>query len=355
MEKIQDLNVATTRALMAPDALKEELPSGIAHQTTVLQGREVIRNILTRKDPRLLVIAGPCSIHDPEAAREYARRLLKLHQETSDRLYILMRTYFEKPRTTIGWKGMIYDPDLDDSGNIAKGLQAARRLLLEITGEGLPVATEFLDPVVPQYIGDLVSWAAIGARTTESQTHRQMASGLSMPVGFKNATDGGLQVAIDAMGSAMNPHYFLGIDTTGRTAIVHTRGNAWGHLVLRGGNKRTNYDEDSIAEARTRLESAGLNPVLMIDCSHANSGKVAIRQPDVWRAALQQRLAGNAGIIGLMLESHLHGGSQKLESPPGKLEYGVSITDECLDWGSTEDLIRNTARELGRPSGGPLP
>lgn len=346
MEKIQDLNVVSTQALISPDELKQELPSGNVHRETVLHGREVIQNILTRKDPRLLVIVGPCSIHDPEAAREYADRLKRLRQETAQHLFIVMRTYFEKPRTTIGWKGWIYDPDLNDTGDIAKGLRAARKLLLDITGEGIPTATEFLDPVVPQYIGGLVCWSAIGARTTESQTHRQMASGLSMPVGFKNATDGGLQVAIDAMGSAMNPHYFLGIDTTGRSAVIYTRGNAFGHVVLRGGNKRTNYDRESIAEARNRLESAALNPVLLVDCSHANSGKVATRQPEVWEAVLEQRLAGDDSIIGVMLESHLLGGNQKLGPSPESLQYGVSITDECLDWESTEALIRETANRL---------
>jgi len=346
MEKIQDLNVASTQALISPDELKRELPSGNIHRETVLEGREVIQNILTRKDPRLLVIVGPCSIHDPEAAREYAGRLKRLRQETAEHLFIVMRTYFEKPRTTIGWKGLIYDPDLNDTGDIAKGLREARKLLLDITGEGIPTATEFLDPVVPQYISGLVCWSAIGARTTESQTHRQMASGLSMPVGFKNATDGGLQVAIDAMGSSMNPHYFLGIDTAGRSAVIHTRGNAFGHVVLRGGNKRTNYDRASIAEARERLEAAGLNPVLLVDCSHANSGKVATRQPEAWKAVLEQRLAGDESIIGLMLESHLHGGNQKLGPSPDNLQYGISITDECLDWESTEALIRETANRL---------
>lgn len=228
---------------------------------------------MLKKDPRVLVIAGPCSIHDSKAALEYAGRLQQLHHEFKDRMYIVMRTYFEKPRTTVGWKGLIYDPDLDDSGNIAKGLREARKLLLEVTGSGLPTATEFLDPIVSQYIGGLVCWAAIGARTTESQTHRQMASGLSMPVGFKNATDGGLQVAIDAMGAAMSGHYFLGIDTAGRSAVIHTRGNAFGHVVLRGGNKRTNYDPESIQSARERLAEADLKPVIMVDCSHANSGK----------------------------------------------------------------------------------
>jgi len=317
------------------------------HQQTVREGRRVIQDIMLKKDPRLLVIAGPCSIHDAKAAREYAERLQRLHEEFKDRMYIVMRTYFEKPRTTVGWKGLIYDPDLDDSGNIAKGLQQARGLLLEITGNGLPTATEFLDPIVPQYIGGLVCWAAIGARTTESQTHRQMASGLSMPVGFKNATDGGLQVAIDAMGSSMNGHYFLGIDTAGQSAVIHTQGNAFGHVVLRGGNKRTNFDQESIKSARERLAAADLNPIIMVDCSHANSGKKAINQPDVWNQVLDQRCSEDDSIIGLMLESHLSAGNQKLNGPLSDLEYGVSITDECLDWENTESLLRETYLRLG--------
>lgn len=346
-EQIQDLNVLTTERLISPDELKSELPSSAAQQQTVREGRRVIQDIMLKKDSRLLVIAGPCSIHDSKAALEYAQRLQQLHVEFQDRMYLVMRTYFEKPRTTIGWKGLIYDPDLDDSGNIAKGLREARALLLEVTRSGLPTATEFLDPIVPQYIGGLVCWAAIGARTTESQTHRQMASGLSMPVGFKNATDGGLQVAIDAMGSAMNGHYFLGIDTSGHSAVIHTRGNAFGHVVLRGGNKRTNFDPESIQSACERLKAADLNPVLMVDCSHANSGKKAINQPDVWNQVIDQRLAGNDSIIGLMLESHLHAGNQKLSGTLNQLKYGVSITDECLDWQKTESLLRETYQRIG--------
>jgi len=349
-EELQDLNVLSTNVLLSPEALREELPSGEIHHQTVLQGRRSIQNILTREDPRLLAIVGPCSIHDPRAALEYAYRLQALHEELKDRIFIVMRAYFEKPRTTIGWKGLIYDPDLNDTGDIAKGLREARRLLLEINAMGLPAATEFLDPIVPQYIGGLVSWSAIGARTTESQTHRQMASGLSMPVGFKNATDGGLQVAIDAMGSAMSGHYFLGIDTGGRSAVVHTRGNAFGHVVLRGGNRRTNYDPDSLRETRKRLVEAGLRPVLMVDCSHANSGKVATRQPEVWRAVVEQRLQGDDSIIGLMLESHLLAGRQHLGSSPESLQYGVSITDDCLDWKSTEELLRETAAQIDNSS-----
>lgn len=347
-EPLHDINVTDIERLLAPDELRTELPSGEVHSRTVTEGRRLIQNILLNKDPRLLVIIGPCSIHDPTAAREYAGRLLACQREFSDQMVLVMRAYFEKPRTTIGWKGLIYDPSLDDSGDVARGLREARRLLLDLTAMGLPVATEFLDPIVPQYIGELISWAAIGARTTESQTHRQMASGLSMPVGFKNATDGGLQVAIDAMGAAMHSHYFLGIDGAGRSSIIRTRGNAFGHVVLRGGNKRTNYDPASLAEARQRLSAAGLNPVIMVDCSHANSGKVATNQPEVWNSVMEQRCGGDRSIIGLMLESHLEGGSQKLLTPPTNLRYGVSITDECLDWSQTEDLLRETHRRMSR-------
>jgi 3-deoxy-7-phosphoheptulonate synthase len=346
IQNLNDLNVLSTEQLISPDELKATLPAQPVHEATVRDGRRVIQDIMLKKDPRLLVIAGPCSIHDSKAALEYADRLQQLHHEFNDRMFIVMRTYFEKPRTTIGWKGLIYDPDLDDSGNIAKGLHEARELLLQVTAKGLPTATEFLDPIVPQYIGGLVSWAAIGARTTESQTHRQLASGLSMPVGFKNATDGGLQVAIDAMGSAMNGHYFLGIDTSGRSAVIHTRGNAFGHVVLRGGNKRTNYDSDSIQQARERLVAAELNPIIMVDCSHANSGKVATNQPEVWNQVIDQRCAGDDSIIGLMLESHLSGGNQKMQKSPADLAYGVSITDDCLDWQSTESLLRQTHHRL---------
>ncbi|MEM6601175.1 MAG: 3-deoxy-7-phosphoheptulonate synthase [Verrucomicrobiota bacterium] len=345
-DQIQDLNVHSTDRLISPNELKEQLPSSGHHLDTVRSGRQVIQDIMLKKDHRLLVITGPCSIHDSRAALEYADRLKQLHEEFKDRMYLVMRTYFEKPRTTVGWKGLIYDPDLDNSGNIAKGLHAARKLLLEITGNGLPTATEFLDPIVPQYIGGLVCWAAIGARTTESQTHRQMASGLSMPVGFKNATDGGLQVAIDAMAASMNSHYFLGIDTAGQSAVVRTQGNAFGHVVLRGGNKRTNYDKDSIQSARARLAAADLNPIIMVDCSHANSGKKAVNQPDVWHQVLEQRHTGDDSIIGLMLESHLSAGNQKLNDSLSELKYGVSVTDECLDWDNTESLLRETYRRL---------
>jgi 3-deoxy-7-phosphoheptulonate synthase len=276
---------------------------------------------------------------------EYARRLATLAPEVSDQLELVMRVYFEKPRTTIGWKGLINDPHIDGSYDVESGLRTARRLLMGINELGLPAASEFLDPVVPQYIADLVSWAAIGARTTESQTHREMASGLSMPVGFKNGTDGSLQVAIDAMLSSRHPHHFLGIDEMGAVSVVQTTGNEDGHVVLRGGRARTNYDSASIAEAAASLAKAGLPPALMVDCSHANSGKLHSRQEEVWQNLIAQRLEGNTAIIGVMLESHLHEGSQPLKDPKN-LQYGISITDACLGWEVTERMLRQGAELL---------
>jgi len=308
---------------------------------TVVRGRQAINAILARQDPRLLVVVGPCSIHDPIGALDYAGKLNALRQELGDRMEIVMRVYFEKPRTTIGWKGLINDPHLDSSYDIEGGLKTARRLLLDITALGLPAATEFLDPITPQYISDLVSWVAIGARTTESQTHREMASGLSMPVGFKNGTDGGLQIAIDAMGAAMRPHSFIGIDQDGVTSIVRTAGNPGGHVVLRGGRLRTNYDAESIRDAEDQLARNGLPPVLMVDCSHANSGKQVARQEDVWRNVIQQRAAGTRSLIGLMVESYLEEGTQPFpKDNPASLRYGVSITDACLGWEATARMLR---------------
>jgi 3-deoxy-7-phosphoheptulonate synthase len=289
----------------------------------------------------LLVVVGPCSIHDPVGALEYAGKLSALRREFADRLEIVMRVYFEKPRTTIGWKGLINDPHLDNSYDIEGGLKKARRLLMDIVSLGLPAATEFLDPITPQYISDLISWAAIGARTTESQTHREMASGLSMPVGFKNGTDGGLQIAIDAMGTAMRPHSFIGIDEDGVTSIVRTAGNPSGHVVLRGGRQRANYDAESIRDAENQLASNGLPRVLMVDCSHANSGKQSARQEEVWRNVIEQRVAGTRSLIGLMVESYLEEGTQPFpKDNPASLRYGVSITDACLGWDATARMLR---------------
>jgi 3-deoxy-7-phosphoheptulonate synthase len=288
----------------------------------------------------LLVVVGPCSIHDPIGALEYAAKLNALRKEFADKLEIVMRVYFEKPRTTIGWKGLINDPHLDNSYDIEGGLKKARRLLLDIVGMGLPAATEFLDPITPQYISDLISWAAIGARTTESQTHREMASGLSMPVGFKNGTDGSLQIAIDAMGTAMRPHSFIGIDEDGVTSIVRTAGNPSGHVVLRGGRQRSNYDAGSIRDAENQLAAHKLPQVLMVDCSHANSGKQSAKQEEVWRNVIEQRVAGTRSLIGLMVESYLEEGNQPFPKDLNQLRYGVSITDACLGWTATERMLR---------------
>ncbi|HAV61742.1 MAG TPA: 3-deoxy-7-phosphoheptulonate synthase [Verrucomicrobiales bacterium] len=341
MKPTHNLRVREVIRLEPPKAIKAELPMTEASNETVVRGRENVERILNRQDPRLLVVVGPCSIHDPDAALDYARRLNEVRLEVRDRLCIIMRVYFEKPRTTIGWKGLINDPHMDGSYDIQSGLRTARKLLLDITGMGLPAATEFLDPIVPQYIADLVSWAAIGARTTESQTHREMASGLSMPVGFKNATDGSLQIALDAMSSARTPHNFLGIDQEGATCVIRTTGNPVGHVVLRGGRKMTNYDAASINSALAQLTKAGLPETVMVDCSHANSEKQHKRQEDVWNNVVAQRVDGNTGITGLMLESFLEEGNQPFPQPVEQLRRGVSITDACIGWEATERLLRH--------------
>src|SRR5262245_57826892 len=306
----QNLHVKETVRLLTPCALKAELPMSEASNRTVVGTREGVTRILSQQDPRLLVVVGPCSIHDINGALEYAGRLNELRKELAEQMEIVMRVYFEKPRTTIGWKGLINDPHLDGSYDIETGLKKARRLLLDLTALGIPAATEFLDPIIPQYTADLITWAAVGARTTESQTHREMASGLSMPVGFKNGTDGSLQIALDAMQSARTPHSFLGIDQDGITSIIRTTGNSVGHIVLRGGRLRPNYDAESIAEAETRLKQAGLPEVLMVDCSHANSAKQHARQEEVWRSVIEQRAGGTHSLIGVMVESYLEEGNQ---------------------------------------------
>lgn len=342
----QDLNVVETIRLKPPRVLKDTLPMTEECNRTVVEGRATIQRILEHEDPRLLVVVGPCSIHDAKGAMEYANRLVQLREELSDRLYIVVRIYFEKPRTTVGWKGLVNDPYLDGTYDIETGLQRARRLLLDITALGLPAATEFLDSIVPQYIDDLVSWAAIGARTTESQTHREMASGLSMPVGFKNSTDGSLQIALDAMQAAQAPHSFLGIDQDGFTSIVRTRGNHYGHVVLRGGRGGTNYDAQNIAEAVAALQKAGQTPALMVDCSHANSNKQHAQQEAVACSVMAQRAAGNSALIGLMLESYLFEGQQPVSANLAELKYGVSITDACVGWDTTERILRQAHESL---------
>ncbi|MFN0066213.1 MAG: 3-deoxy-7-phosphoheptulonate synthase [Limisphaerales bacterium] len=346
MQVTENLRVVNLARLITPRLLKDRVPSPPAALRTVITGRATVERILRGDDPRLLVVVGPCSIHDVRSACEYAGRLAALRGELGDRLELVMRVYFEKPRTIVGWKGLINDPHLNGSYDIETGLGRAREILLHANGLGLPAATEFLDPIVPQYIADLVTWAAIGARTTESQTHRQMASGLSMPVGFKNGTDGSLQIALDAMLAARHPHCFLGIDEDGFTSVVRTAGNPCGHVVLRGGKAGTNYDRESIAAAVAGLEAARLPRGLMVDCSHANSAKQHLRQEEVWHSVIAQRVAGNTALIGMMVESHLHEGSQPA-GDPATLRHGVSITDACLGWETTERMLRHAHRELG--------
>ncbi len=336
---VDNLRVVGLSRLITPAQIKEQLPAETRHLRVVSEARSTARAILSGEDDRLLVVVGPCSIHDPESALDYARRLAALSRKVSDRYFIVMRVYFEKPRTTVGWKGLINDPLLDDSCDMAHGIGLARKLLLDILDLGLPAGTEFLDPIMPQYTAELISWAAIGARTTESQTHRELASGLSMPVGFKNGTDGSIQTALDAMKSARAPHSFLGIDQDGATSIVKTSGNPDSHVVLRGGRDGANYHPENVAAACESLAKAGLKPALMVDCSHANSGKDPFRQQDVWKSILAQRQGGRREIIGAMIESHIHAGSQPLAATLAELKYGISITDACLDWESTENLL----------------
>ena len=344
---LTNVRVREMRRLISPRTLRDQLPITDDAARAVAASRDAVTRIIRGEDSRLLLVVGPCSIHDAESALEYAQRLNALRKELSPKFELIMRVYFEKPRTTIGWKGMISDPHLDGTEDLEHGLITARKLLIDILSMGLPAATEFLDPVVPQYIADLVSWAAIGARTTESQTHRMMASGLSMPVGFKNSTDGSLQVAIDAMTAAMNQHSFLGLDEDGVLSIVRTTGNPIGHVVLRGGRLQPNYDPESIRQAEAALAKAKLPPVLMVDCSHANSGKQPARQEDVWRSLIDQRLAGNKSIMSAMIESHLLEGAQPIPKNLAELRYGVSITDPCMSWQTTERMLRWGFEKLG--------
>lgn len=346
MNQIQDLHVRGLKALPTPKALKEQIPMDETARRTVVEARQSITDILAGKDDRLLVIVGPCSIHDPVAALEYADRLNLLRTQYEDRIFIVMRVYFEKPRTTVGWKGMMYDPDLDGSYLIHEGLKRGRDLLAKINAKGVPAGTEFLDPITPQYIDDLVCWSAIGARTTESQTHRQMASGLSMPVGYKNSTTGSLQVALDAMLSARHPHHFIGVDQNGQVADVATTGNKLGHVVLRGGEARPNYEPKCIQETKERMEQNDLNPAIMVDCSHANSDKQFERQEIVWKNIIAQRASGDQSLIGMMLESNIHEGNQKIPSNLADLAYGVSITDACVSFETTERLLQHAWDEL---------
>jgi len=344
--RLADTNVLAEKLLPTPAEIKKKVDLSLRAQETVLRGRSDIERILDRKDHRLLVVVGPCSIHDLKAASEYADRLRHLADELKDTLLLVMRVYFAKPRTSVGWKGFINDPDLDDSFRIDEGLYKARKLLAEIADLGLPTATEALDSIFPQYVDDLLCWNAIGARTTESQAHREMASGLSTPVGFKNGTDGNIQVAINALKSSAQPHHFLGINTFGQCAVLQTRGNRYGHLVLRGGSGAPNYDSVSIAMCEKELLKANLPVNIVVDCSHGNSLKDPSLQPLVLENCVNQILEGNRSIIGMMIESNLFAGRQELTRDLDQLEYGVSITDACIDWDTTVDTLRKAAEKL---------
>ncbi|MES0327233.1 MAG: 3-deoxy-7-phosphoheptulonate synthase AroG [Gammaproteobacteria bacterium] len=339
--KTDDVRIAGLHEVLPPAELHAEFPIDEQASETVYKNREAIHNILHGEDDRLVVVVGPCSIHDPAAAREYANRLKPLIDELSDDLCIIMRVYFEKPRTTVGWKGLINDPDMDESFHINKGLRLARGLLLDLAKQGVPAGTEFLDLISPQYIADLISWGAVGARTTESQGHRELASGLSCPIGFKNSTDGGFKIAIDAVHAASRPHVFMSLTKEGHSAIFSTTGNEDCHIILRGGNQ-PNYDSQSIQTATDQLEKSGLRSSLMVDCSHANSNKDYLRQIDVCRNVAEQISKGDKRIVGVMIESHLVEGRQNVVEGQ-KLTYGQSVTDVCISWESTETLLRELA------------
>ncbi|MFT6195321.1 MAG: 3-deoxy-7-phosphoheptulonate synthase [Cognaticolwellia sp.] len=343
--RLNDIHVNAEDVLITPNALREELPLPEAGRVFVKNARQIIANIIHKKDHRLLVIAGPCSVHDLEGAKAYARQLKELHDKYQDSLYIVMRVYFEKPRTTVGWKGMINDPHMDGSFDVETGLRKARALLIYLTELGLPLATEALDPISPQYLAELFSWSAIGARTTESQTHREMASGLSMPIGFKNGTSGGLGVAINALQSAASSHRFMGINRLGQVALIKTSGNPDGHVILRGG-KKPNYDAVNIALCEEELAKQNLEPGIVVDCSHGNSNKDYRRQPIVADNVFDQICAGNKTIIGIMLESNINAGNQSSELPIDQLKYGISVTDACIDFKTTEQLISAASAKL---------
>lgn len=341
-----NLNVYSQSTLLTPAMLKAAIPASATAEQTVVQGRQTIQNILDGKDKRMFIVVGPCSIHDIKAAMEYAELFKALAEEVKDKLYLVMRVYFEKPRTTLGWKGLINDPYLNDSFKIEEGLHIGRKLLLDLAEMGIPTATEALDPISPQYLQDLVSWSAIGARTTESQTHREMSSGLSCPVGFKNGTDGNLAVAINAMQSCTGSHRFLGVASDGRVSIIHTKGNPYNHVVLRGGSTGPNYDEESVNACTDALNKQKLRAKIMIDCSHANSNKDPALQTVVISNVAQQKRNGNTSICGLMIESHLHWGSQSIPQDLSQLKYGVSITDGCIDWPTTQTALKALAAAL---------
>ncbi len=339
MKKIDDINIKSIKPIISPIELKRLFPMNEESNKIVSDSRFTIKNIIQKKDKRLLAIIGPCSIHDEKSAIEYAEKLLDLSNKIKDKIFMVMRLYFEKPRTTIGWKGLITDPNLDGTYNIENGLKISRKILLKINSMGLPAGSELLDPIVPQYIADQISWASIGARTTESQTHREMASGLSMPIGFKNSTSGVIKSAIDAMESSRYAHSFIGIDQNGMTSVVKTNGNTNTHVILRGGKSGPNYHEENIEETEALMKNAGIDPVIVVDCSHENSGKKPINQFRVLKSIINQKSNGTNSIIGFMVESNLFSGSQKIKSNLSELKYGVSITDECLGWEQTEELI----------------
>ena len=346
MATVSDLRVVKNTALPSPDFLMSEVSPSAEEASLVVSSREEVQKSLFVPDSRFLLIVGPCSIHDTKACREYAEKLAALSDEVKDKINVVMRVYFEKPRTTVGWKGLIMDPDLDGTDNIPKGLENARRFLKEVLSLGLPTATELLDPITPQYIADLISWSAIGARTSESQTHRQMASGLSMPLGFKNTTSGDVIAAINAVKAASQPQTFLGVSSEGVASAVSTAGNPDCHLILRGGDNGPNFDTDSIKATRDTLLKHDLAPGIMIDASHANCGKDQTRMPGVFQEIIRQRAEGDSSVVGAMLESHLVAGNQKFPQPLDQLTYGQSITDQCIDWETTERIVRDAAARL---------
>ncbi len=348
MRKVSDLNVASNIPLPAPALMLHEIPRSEGQEEVVAQSRQEIHNIIFHDDPRFLLVVGPCSIHDVKAGLEYAMRLRELGERVGDRVYLVMRCYFEKPRTTVGWKGLIMDPHLDGSDEITEGLRIARRFLRDCIELGVPTATELLDPITPQYIADLICWSAVGARTTESQTHRQMASGLSMPLGFKNATSGAIEPAVNAIKAAGQPQTFFGISGDGVASVVSTKGNSNCHLILRGGEPGPNFSPSHVTEAERQLERARLAKALVVDCSHGNSGKDPNRQPEVLRSVVLQRAGGTTSIVGAMLESNLKAGSQPFPQPLDRLQYGKSITDGCLDWETTEKVILEAADRLSQ-------
>ncbi len=352
--KTNNLKVASITPIIAPADLRQVFPISEESSEFVSASRSQVKNIIRNRDHRLMAVVGPCSIHDPKGAIEYASRLARLAEEIADQIFVVMRLYFEKPRTTIGWKGLINDPDMNGTHQISKGLGIARNLLCDITRMMLPIATEMLDPITPEYLADHLTFGAIGARTTESQTHREMASGLSFPIGFKNGTDGNLQVALDAMNAALHSHCFLGINREGRTSIVRTTGNPDVHMVLRGGSKMPNYFPEDIKYAEEMLEKSGLFPTLMVDCSHGNSNKDHLQQPAVLKSVIDQIVAGNRSITGVMIESNIEEGNQPIPKEVTRLKYGVSITDKCVDWRTTEIMLREAAERLRKNGGRPI-